>query len=73
MPDLVTILMEAPVAASQVRGVVAAIDLEFLHIVLAYRQPHATAIARGLATVDRYAVSSAIAAVERQSALWAFA
>ena len=29
---------------AQVGGVVAAIDLEFLHIVLAYRQAHAAAI-----------------------------
>jgi hypothetical protein len=54
---------------TQIRSVIAAIDLEFLHIVLAYRQAHAAAIARGLAAIDGYAVSPAIAAVKRQPAL----
>ena len=54
---------------SEVRAVVAAIDLEFLHIVLADGQAHATTIARGFAPVHGYAISPAIAAVERKSAL----
>src|SRR4029077_6737280 len=49
----------------QFRGVIAAIALEFLHGVLAYRQALAPAVAGGLATVHRDTVSSAITAVER--------
>ena len=45
------------------------VDLKFLDVILAQSQALAAAIARGLATVNRDAVSSAIAAVERQAAL----
>src|SRR5208282_887690 len=54
---------------SQVGAVIAAIDLKFLYVVLAYGKANAAAIARGLATVDGDAVAAAIAAVERQPAL----
>ena len=53
---------------AEVRAVVAAIDLKFLHCVLAHGQAHAAAVSRGLSTVDRYAVAATVAAVERQAA-----
>jgi len=55
-------------SSPKVRAVVAAINLKLLHRVLANRKALASAIAGRLTTVDRYAVSSAIAAVEGKTA-----
>ncbi len=57
----------------KIRTVVTAIDLKFLHIILADRQPHATAIARGLAAVDRYAVFLYHCCRRTTDRWWAFA
>ena len=50
-------------------GIVAAVDLEFLHRILAQGQAHAALIVIGFATVHGHAVSPAIASVKRRSAL----
>src|ERR1700733_15507791 len=54
---------------SQVGGIVAAVDLEFLHCVLADGRAHAAGIIAGLTAVHGNVVPSSIASVERKAAL----
>ena len=57
-----------PARSSHVRAIIAAVDLEFLHRVLAQRQAHAPFIVVGLPSIHRHAVAPAVAAVEGKSA-----
>ena len=55
--------------AAEVRSVIAAVDLEFLHGILAHVQADAASIVIYFAAVHGNAVAAAIASVERKSAL----
>ena len=55
--------------SAQVGRVIAPVDLEFLHCVLAQGQTHAAGIVVGLAAVNCDTVASAIASVKRKPAL----
>ena len=55
--------------SSQIRRVVAAIDLEFLDRILADRETHAASIISGFATIHGDAIASAVAAVKGMSTL----
>src|SRR5215469_100436 len=54
---------------AQISLVVASVDLEFLHRVLAQRRAHSTCIVACLAAIYRDAVATAIASVEGKAAL----
>src|SRR5438552_2457362 len=49
--------------------IVAPVDLEFLHRILAYVQAHTTRIVVCLASIDGYVVAPSVAPVEREAAL----
>ena len=55
--------------AAQLRGIVAAVDLELIHGILAQIQTCAAAIIVGFTSVYSHTVSSAVAPVERKAAL----
>ena len=57
------------VGAAQFRAIVAAVDLELLHCVLAHGEAHAAGFIIGFAAIYGNAVAAAVAAVERKSTL----
>ena len=54
---------------TEIGGIVAAIDLEFLHGILTYVQTDSACIIVRLAPVDGDAVASAVASIKREAAL----